>query len=282
MTIVGAIWTQLVLAAAVFPMIYKLFDWVESNTSPQFKTTVRDWLQGTVLDPVRSVSNNITHVFQSLYGQRQFSRLCFVRVILLSALTMIISLTVLGGWAGLFVREETNCLLDKCWTNDVTGEAAKKLATFFVFLNIPIDYIAVGLTRALLSRVRGVRLGFAAGLKFLLLDVLTKAVLAIFGLVVLVAVEEVIDGGSFRLLIDLWYEAMNYSFRGTIVRASLLAMLLGSAWIWMYYFSLLATIAGRLRGILDIQEHPIRSIGLVTAAVSTGFYALVLLVLQIL
>jgi hypothetical protein len=71
------------------------------------------------------------------------------------------------------------------------------------------------------------------------------------------------------------------------ISAGFLGLVFGSLWIWMYYFSLLAfkesnVLVNWLRWFLDIDEQPIRSVGVVTAGISTIAYGLVLLVFQLL
>jgi hypothetical protein len=275
--------SQIGLAAAVFLPIYKLFDFVEENVAAEPKKAISAWLKDTKnSDPTFVVSKNIIHVFQTLYGAKQFSTRCIGRVVLLSTLAMLISLTVVGGWKPLFAGTEKVCLDgdSNCWDVNTTQYAIKALMVYFFCVNIPIDYIAVGVTRFLLARSRSQHLSLKTGLGFLIFDVVAKAILAFLGIFcVKIFDPDYILGSFFGALYSIVVED---PLAKNTVKAAFLAMLLVSLWIWIYYFSLLAfgNIA-RMRWFLDIEEHPIRSVGLVTAAASTVVYGLVLLIFQL-
>jgi hypothetical protein len=75
---------------------------------------------------------------------------------------------------------------------------------------------------------------------------------------------------------------------GPIARASFLAMLVSSLWVWMYNFVLLAfgskpSVAAidRLRRTLNIKEHPIKSSGFVASILSAIIAFPITLILQV-
>jgi hypothetical protein len=305
---------QITLAVGMYPSIFKLFAFVEDRTSPQAKKDIAAWLKRIDVSGIaRTISDNVVYAFRTLYGARHFSLRCLWRVGLLATVALVISLSVVGGWKPLFTTEEKECIAwgpwrdavspngefrispPPCRTWDVTGDAAKRLAEFFLLVNVPIDYVAIGVTRLLLSRLSTSRLSFKRGFLLLVFDLVTKSVLAVLGLFFIPNVELLFKpcppeslclGPGFGALVGL---LTGKGLEGPIARASFLAMLLGSLWIWMYYFSLLAfgsigrthRFVAWLRWFLDIDGQPIRSIGAVTAAISTLVYAFVLLAFQL-
>jgi hypothetical protein len=284
--------SQLVLATAVFLPIYKLFDFVEQNVAAEPKKAISAWLRNIKnSDASFVVSGNIIHVFQTLYGAKQFSTRCIGRVVLLSTLAMLISLTVVGGWKPLFAGTERECLdfgdHSDCWDRPTTQYATEALILYFFCVNIPVDYIAVGVTRFLLARLRSSHLSLKRGLGMLIFDVVAKAILAFLGIFcVKIVYPDYLFGSFFGALFSI---TSGDPLAKNIVRAAFLAMLLVSLWIWIYYFSLLAfgniartsALVNLMRWFLDIENHPIRSVGLVTAAASTVVYGLVLLIFQL-
>jgi hypothetical protein len=278
--------SQLILAAAVFLPIYKLFDFVEQNVAAEPKKAISAWLRDIKnSDASFVVSKNIIHVFQTLYGAKQFSVQCAGRVALLSTLAMLISLTVVGGWKPLFAGTEKVCLeYLGCEDMPTTRYATEALIVYFFCVNIPVDYIAVGVTRFLLARLRSSHLSLKMGLGLLIFDVMAKAIIAFLGIFcVKIFDPDYILGSFFGALYSIVVED---PLAKNIVKAAFLAMLLVSLWIWIYYFSLLAfgrtsVVVNWMRWFLDIEEHPIRSVGLVTATVSTVVYGLILLIFQL-
>lgn len=266
---------QLCLAAGAFPAVYKWFSFIEDRTSPEARKEISAWLKRLEIpNPALTVSNSVAQAYGGLYGSRQFSIRCLWRVALFSTIALLISMTLLGAWKPVLFGPDRFI-----WT--------RLVVVMFVFLNIPAEYVAVGTTRLLLSKLRGPAIEMRTGLWLLACDVLVKIVLVILAIVI----YSILDNGNLRFRrfspFDLIQIAISGAF--SVINASLLAMLLGSLWIWMYYFSLLLIRkAGRgnvalnwMRWFLDIENQPIRSVGLVTATISTGAYALILLTMQL-
>jgi hypothetical protein len=323
MPILTSIGAALAAGVAVFWGFYKFFDFIEQNASDEIKKPISEWLaQVKIRNAAAVVSVNVAYAFESFFGARQLSWRCVWRVVAFSALAMAISLIVVGGWKPLFTTVETVCreawqrdpLKDpcppgqfcfnsfprSCQSFDVTGVAAKKLLTFFVLINVPIDFIAVGVTRWLLFRLRHFQLSWKKSVLFLSFDVATKCILIVIGIYIISDVQHMLnpdpcahaEGLCFGFGGPAWDYVIGLltgtGLEGPIARSSFLAMLLCSLWIWLYNLGLLAfgsaksdTAIDRLRRSLNIRDHPIRSIGLIASFFSAVATVLLLLLMQL-
>jgi hypothetical protein len=296
-------------SAAVFGAFYKFFSVFEEVASDEIKAPLSMWLQQLKIPDAGGVlSKNVVYAFNSLFGKRQFSLQCIGRVALFSTIAMFISLIALRAWRPMFMTEhcwgtafssnggllavveelkfnaEEELKFDvppPCMMEDVTGEAAKSLLTFFVLINLPIDYVAVGITRTLLRGLRRFQLSWIKTLSFLGFDVVAKCILLVGAVMVIAKID---PGTSLDFMVGVVY---NYGLRGPVARASFLAMLISSLWIWMYNLVLLAFGSKRgsavfnwLRRAFNIREHPIQSAGFVAALLSAIVAFPITLILQ--
>jgi hypothetical protein len=327
LSILSAIAAAAAGSGVVFWSFSRFFDKVEKVTSPEFKKPLSELLQRIKIPNASNVmSKNVVYAYNSFFGSAQFSWQCVGRVIIFSAVAMAISLIAVRGWKPLFTTTQSSCtgalelpllaaaaesdrrfelppdfrfdVPPPCTTFDVTGEAAKSLLMFFFVINLPIDYVAVGMTRILLGGLRRFQFSWRIVMLLALCDIVVKCILLKVGLDAITRAEVILypcdpaERGLACLGGISWDFVMGVlsgtGLKGPIARASLLSLLVSSLWIWMYNVGLLALRSERtgttinwLRRALDIKNQPIGAAGFLAALLSAAVTFPVILILQI-
>jgi hypothetical protein len=144
MSFLEGLTAQLVLAAGIFPSIYKLFAWVEDRTSPEARRDISSWLKRIhVPGAALAVSNNIVDAFNTLYGTKQFSVKCIFRVVLLATVSIALAMLLLGIWKDIFPipfqcpKDEPNCIPPPPITLSPSWSLLVSVIEVFLFLTFP-------------------------------------------------------------------------------------------------------------------------------------------------
>ncbi len=233
-------WPYLIWAAAAATTFYGTTVWAVSHLHPDKKAHLSLWLQG---DYNSTWTTQFCAMFDQLFGSKHLGWRCFTRSAIASGIAVFALWLLLDQILGLIsLRADTGLSLTQAL---LLGAA----------INIIPDYISLFETRWLLQQFERVRhpLGQMA---VLLLDA--------------VATGLIIYGG---IIAYLWVTGQTpITFIEMIALFSIYAVFfystfLTSFWAWAYCISSwIARLSGRLRGWLDMQDRPGRSLALIGGA----------------
>jgi tetratricopeptide (TPR) repeat protein len=285
---------------ALFPVCFKVFAWVEDRLSITAKQDISAWLKSTGnIATSQILSFNLSLFHSQLFGDKQFAFKCFKRSILFSFLSFfLISLPAVAWQAFIIFKYGILPLSNDYITVSLSGPQAvliffSLLILLFVLIVFPLDFLGIGVTRKLAARAKN-DVGLKRGLLIFLLDTVAKAVVfpiisIISGVAIVLAfvittklVAHIdlltlnqIDLSIGEFLRQLLSEAISQSSTMPmwrlfpfVVRCSLLC----SAWVWLYLIGL--HLVRRAVSLFDVDRQPVRSIGIIGAAVITGCYGL--------
>jgi tetratricopeptide (TPR) repeat protein len=290
---------------ALFPVCFKVFAWVEDRLSANAKQEISAWLKSTGDFATNQISAfNLSHFHSQLFGDKQFSIKCGARTLLFSLISFsIIFFPIIFGFVTLFFKNEQTKILFAMpgqaqvpvvsnWTGGLSGIIV--LLFTFTLIVLPLDFVGIGVTRALAIRAKN-DIGLKNGLRVFLLDALAKTIIfpiiyIIFSVVILAIFIIIIMLGTMLLihkdvpihimdLIDIIIinfgkdELLSLIYAAIALYKSLVpCFLLCSAWVWLYLIGL--HLVRRAVFLFDVDKQPVRSIGIIGAAVLTGSYGL--------
>ncbi len=233
-------WPYLIWAAAAATSFYGATIWAVSHLHPDKKAHLSLWLQG---DYNSTWTTQFCAMFDQLFGAKHLGWRCFTRSAIASFIAVFALWLLLDQILGLIsLRADTGLSLTQAL---LLGAA----------INIIPDYISLFETRWLLQQFERVRHPLGQ-MVVLLLDA--------------VATGLIIYGG---ITAYLWVTGQTpIAFIEMIALFSIYAVFfystfLTSFWAWAYCISSwIAWLSGRLRGWLDMQDRPGRSLALIGGA----------------
>lgn len=258
-------------AAGVFASIYGAFAKFDGVQSDENRKFTRDWLLGLKADD-RQWSSSFKEIFASIFGAKHFSFKCFSRsaalsVALAACIWTYIAVTIDNPYA------DSSDLL--------------RVVLFWILAVIIADYLSLWKTRFLLTRPSLLNGGVVA-IAIILLDALATLILYTFIIAIVRAsflVTEVVplligrDHGSLNKEDLEWFDRI---IRMRVWQMNHLALLLylaplfTSAWLWAYLIvaygmrtvNRLPPLLRVLSKVVDVQSHPVKSIGYVAGIAS--------------
>ena len=277
------------------------FSWVEGNASPEAKKAATQWLKQTDLRQLWWPGQFLT-LFDHVFGKRLMTWKSFFRC----ALVSLVMCTVLTAvWYAL--RPDTfeayGNALHRCYVDGVypwcNWPIFAGVAIFFVGFNVPGDFISLIISR----KIMGMMLGMKNKVTWLVaLAVGTLACLSIyvFASFVLIVVTGIAFAGPSAVgrLWDDWMRLMDLYFltglsfdlsdpdtgivaptAGIFIYSSLFTV----GWMWLFLASgwtvrFLAWIDPswqKLKWFLDIDNNPIKSLGIVAGGIGAMMFGLV-------
>jgi hypothetical protein len=264
MDLFGYYLSSLAGAAAAFTAVYGAFAKFDGDQSEENRRFVRDWLLGLKVDD-QKWAHFFTTLFTRFFGVEHWSVQCAKRSFALS-LTLIAVIWLL-------------------WYREINGEILVYIVTS-VMLGCVMDYFSLWKTRFILTRLSsfgsGRIIAIAVASDFLATSILFVAtvfllLLTKLGTVFGDAFKWMVFWNTIDALVSMTWASLNYKTT-TILPIWLLysAALLTSAWLWVYLIvaygmrtlSKISPLFKALTKILDFNDHPVRSIGYVAAAVS--------------
>lgn len=267
--------------------IYGLFDKAGKVVHPDTKKASAQWLKN--LDLPEELPNwpaIFAETFDSVFTRKHLSWGCFWRSCVASVVAVaIVTLTVAAVGGRSFFREE---ILESF------GGAGR--TTFFLFAlftltyNLLPDYLSLFETRLVIGWIGKSNAGLRT-LALLLFDVAATALIFfVVGLVVMTNLVAIImsifistDVGTLTKMTEAFWNGLRFS--GSTPKAAGLGIFIystffTSVWVWLYALSgFLIKLITRLRGglhflqkHLNLEEHPLRSMGLVLILLVTVGY----------
>jgi hypothetical protein len=268
--------------------IWLLFERAESAMSPKGKLAVSQWLRN--LDAEASIATWATlfgRMFDSVFGERHLSWRCFWRSSIASFLATGMLLIL---WAMLRPAE---------WGKLYHSESFVKIIGLWAlgtaFLNIPADYFSLLKSRSIIRVMSSTRsVGWVSVL--LALDVIVTVGIFIGSSTLLLAITSLtgsrvplrdVPAAELHFLRDAVFLARPLDLPpGVAAGIWFYSAFFTSIWVWLYAASggavKLAHYVGRgvtsLRLFLDIEDKPIRSIGVMSMGLVTAVYVLLLVI----
>ena len=256
-------------AAATFGAVYATFarfDRVQSRNNRRF---VSRWLKGLTLPRDETWNDFFLELFTYLFGPRHLLLRCAVTSVLLSIFLVTLILAVTG-----FLSQETVVVKYGLWMPlIITPEDKRRIAVYLVVVGCVCDYLSLWKTRFLLTRVRSA--SFARLLCLAFGDFAATTLLYLLVRVAIITMVELYRGGMVTTLSVV--VTIIFTFSEFVNRQAMyLLALLTSAWLWVYMMvaaalrllSYVPVVVRKLSKVMDMDEHPVRSIGYIAAALS--------------
>lgn len=254
-------------ASGTFASVYGAFSRFDGIQSEANRSFVSSWLKGFKA-PQAEWSAFFLEIFRNFFGEKHLSLKCFWRSALLSvfiaaAITAPKLLPVSSG--------------------DFTGDVVETLLSWLVASCIT-DYLSLWKTRALLTRFDAVRKRTTvAGL--IAIDFVGTTIIYLLS-------WELASHLLYLVMLGRWIPElivtksflprfMEVFFGGHFWESDLLfyrVALLTSAWLWMYVIvsqilrilTYVPSFVAGLSKVADLDEHPVRTIGVIVAVVSAA------------
>jgi hypothetical protein len=252
-----------VSVGVTFATVFKTFshfDKIQSRTNRRF---VSRWLLGLSV-PQTEWNAFFTELFAVFFGPKHLSMQCVWRSLILSS-----GLVTAASLYVIYKHNELN-----------TIQHAKEWATLYSILILTgciVDYFSLWKTRIILTKVPYFRIWnviLTIGLDFAITTLVYCAFCVFFQIEIYdvhFASWDGIFGTVFLLVRNILIGSSNFSLFYCVT-------LLTSAWLWAYLLvnyimrgvSYIPGCIRKLSKIADLQEHPVRTLGFVTAAFSAG------------
>jgi hypothetical protein len=259
MQLLNQIWIQALLAAGIFPLVYNVFATIDDNLSPEAKKSLADKVRS--LDPDGHPGGlSVYDVYQSVFSPRHLSLRCAAAVLAVSAICYLLTVLSIPGMREVLLIQPAFYLTE--------------VMPLSLLVNFVADFVALAVTRLLLARAGAASAGRTLAL--FALDTGAKLVLVWVAAYLSLSLIGLLEG---------WRMTSPGVFTQDILDSEPAAfvsiftpLFLSSIWIWIYAGCLyvLPRLASGLRRLLDFENHPVRCLGLVTAAASSvlGFFVL--------
>jgi hypothetical protein len=263
--------------AGTFAAVYKAFATFDRDQSDENRQFVYQWLLGLRVNPLKW-EYFFRELFERFFGAKHFSLKCAGRSMLLSA-SLIVAVNVFFLYEGA-IRLPFVGQVD-----------AFELKYYLVILacGCVADYFSLWKTRIILTSSKVYSNVFAAcavvAVDFVATTVIYVAILSIPGVIIRSFIEPF--HSEIEFVGQSVIEILTAIFRYRIMTLSLLYVvsLLTSAWLWVYLVvaygmraaGFLPAWLGALSRVMDVEKHPVRTIGYVAATVSAiimGVFAL--------
>ncbi len=263
----------------------------EDVASPAAKTAIANWLRRLdVGETLERWPDGFVHLFDQVFGERHFSISCFLRSCVASIVAVVILVFVFLSLRGV------DAIYAGLFGDMSLWETIEIFLIFALGVNLLADYLSLLETRYLLNMLPG-RRGLLTTPIFLLVDaILTLAIY--FGVILIsltLADSLLMDGESLKLLfrdprewLDQFLTVMIelFTFEGFIGKygTCLYSSFFTSLWLWLFVISrwlvrLITPLRAWLRlgkWFLDIDSHPLRSLGVVAGGLASLGYWLVI------
>ena len=250
--------------------LWFLFDKAESTMSARSRKQVAEWLMDTDLsESVASAPQQFIELFDSIFGDRHLTWMCFTRSSAASVLAVAITTPVvfqIGQIGRPMVVGVAGFGGEVVLTASVAALGA-------IVVNLIPDYLSLLETRWMMR--------FAAWSNWLMLALLLD-LLATF-VIGSVAWGAILSG--FFLLVEetgtLGTSSLDELF-GLAVIVGFLSTFFTSIWLWLYVLSIpfsrvllrMSGGVGFLLRVADVERQPFRSMGFVSVIIASGLFAL--------
>lgn len=252
--------------------IRKLFKDAEETIDPKIKKSVILWLKNTKSTGiVAKWPEQFSALFDSTFGKRHFSMRCFVRSCIASILSTILMLCI---WALVRPAEFSSAF-------DVEFYLMPAFLIFPIIFNLLPDYLSLLETRYFI-RFLNKNSGIKRAIVILLADVvLTASIFLFFFFSIVARIFDEAPGDYLKLMLQLSAKAEGDFSVGVFFYSTFFT----SVWLWLYILAglivklinLVEKGFSSLKLLLDIEQKPISSIGMVASILVTILYIFIAL-----
>lgn len=270
--------------ACAMATIWFLFEKTEDTINAETKASISAWLKNVnVGQDVLSWPRQFSIVFDQIFGKTFFCSRFFFRSCIASTVASLISFCI---WAGSHPDYLQYCLQYPFLSN------AAAAAFLTVILNYVPDYVSLMESRWIIKQMT--RTSLSRFLPLLVLDAILSAGIWMLGLLmmfVLLWVQDldgsVISPTSAKML-GIMKNAVLFTARDanemSVFGIYFYATFFTSVWVWLYAASgltvkiilLVVSNVNRLLSFLDIDNKPLRAMGMIAMLMVTFIYLIVL------
>jgi hypothetical protein len=276
--------------AVLFGSIYGAFAVCDANTSKQVKADYALVLKtGKYVNLINAFPATVLSIFEQLFGRTHVSWKCFRRSAYVSLASILLLFTLSGLHGSFHLRD----LLGRDW---LFGWEINLFVLVYAVWSVLQDYLNLAKTRALLKifnlpRRRSLFVLIVVAIGDFVIWIILFWVTSLF---LFIFVEIVVGNGlkylNFNVLFSWDYLSSKvpdaipnlFSASHTPVKITnyFWAGMVPSMWLWLNVVAISVTIfmnkASRVFEVLfymlDVDEHPVRSVGFVAASIITGIY----------
>lgn len=248
--------------------VWGIFDRAEKKASDDVRNRVSGWIRKLKLPNNQRWPNAFIQIFDSLFGDRHFTAHCFFRS---SIASMFFTLIFFILWMAIRPNEFES-LFAQGWFIAIFGPLL-----FALIFNIIPDYVSLLETRLILKRMAETHSLSVIALLIVIDAILTTALIVfVFFLIFFVIGDRTLSYIYDELVRAFLLEAEEgFMSMGIYVYSTYLT----SLWLWLYSLSgglvrALGASGISLKKFLDIDKHPLRSLGFVSMMLVTIAYLL--------
>ena len=254
-----------------------LFSFAEKVAKPEVKRAIANWLQNLQIGvPLSNWPAQFAAMFDGIFGEHHFSWRCFWRSCVTSILSLVVIIIILKS-----LRSES-----------AHKENIGLVGAFLLWgsFNLIPDYFSLLESRYIIYWMSK-KYSISRVLTLLVLDFITTIIIwhtwfSTHMIIVMSLYKKKLAPELGLFWIKSFWEALSWLFFGTInqkdtfelfATAQFYSTFFTSVWIWLYVCSgLVVKLLNKIgvglnlfKGILNIEKHPIRSIGFFTCLIVT-------------
>src|SRR5208283_4947953 len=273
---------RLVAVLSLYPASYKVFAGVEDRLSVSVKQEISAWLKSAGdFAAQHTLSFNLLRFHSELFGDKQLSVKCLVRTTLFSLASYV--LVFIPHIIDIFKYIPNLPLVTGPFRAITLHDNAyifylEIFLLSFILIVLPLDFLGVAVTRKFAS-ITGDNVTLKKVTLIFIFDTLTKtAIFPIFSFIFVFFIMYVVipnKNVTFNVYGFFRIDFISFFLRSGVVPFYIRlcpALFLCSAWVWLYFVGLRVVRVAIF--LFDVDKQPVRSIGIVGAAVLTVSYGL--------
>ncbi|OAI44317.1 hypothetical protein AYO42_00800 [Rhizomicrobium sp. SCGC AG-212-E05] len=269
----------LISAGAVFAAIYRGFSHFDEVQSTQNRKAVAKWLRTGIRAPSASWNTMVRDVFYNFFGPKHLSRFCVIRSAKLSCAIYIFLNIIFLSQRIILTRCDSNGEFCLSWTTLFEPEAIAKAIPIGLFGTVLVDFIFLYKTRWLIEKLNG-KVSIWRVMTVVCADVVLTPLTYLLSFATFYSAWT--PDPFFAILEATLRTALEGFSSAGFIKVTFLATLLTSAWLWLYLavacfvraLGILPRAIKWMSKILDLTNHPVRSLGFTAALIaSVGVFA---------
>src|ERR1051326_5932370 len=298
------------IVVALFGGIVAAFTALDRWSSKEARRSLAIYLKTTNFPALsKKLPQATLELFNRIFGQRHFSfqALRSSSVVSLVGILVFMLAAFVLGFSKPWLTSEQNI---SYWESYFANPEAMISFIYWIGWSFAIDYVMLYKTRVVLKILAKRSISIILSIFLLLIDVVVGVIVFVIGVSVMFVMTSITFGASLRVGViedtflkllapvlllllrptsdSLWLiyiSTLKPSLPG-LSNVMFYAGLLPSIWLWLYIFSAVITklalkFAPSIRFVvffLDVDEHPIQSVGIVAASTVTAAYLVSLLI----
>ena len=240
--------------------IYALFRWADAELSEEVRSYIGAWLYNRDHSHFKHFYAVFYNIFCSVFGERHFSKKCFLRSSLVSVICI---MCIFFGVLGFFYITDVGTRRDADIIFEHKSDWFLGTATSFVLLNIACDYAGLYSTRRLIAIRSGTSIVFIV---LFMVDTLLKSTMIWLSLWILASINPQLD----EFLGPRGFSDYGWVFSVLMLMAFAATTFVSSIWIVLFIIGVQFTrqmvFFGRrgipmIKKLFDTNKKPLTSLG---------------------